>query len=96
MDILLAFIVGGAFGTAAHFAAPGRSTRGVALGPILGAFTGGLTWLIFTWAGVGTDNPWIWLVSFAVPFVVTYPALAVLARIRHRHDDNERVRLKIA
>ncbi|KRA23769.1 hypothetical protein ASD65_04515 [Microbacterium sp. Root61] len=96
MQILLAFIVGAVFGIAAHYLAPGRETRGVALAPMIGAFVGGLVWLIFTWAGVGIDNPWIWIVSFAVPFVVVYPIVSMLARVRTAHDERERVRLKIA
>jgi uncharacterized membrane protein YeaQ/YmgE (transglycosylase-associated protein family) len=96
VDILLAFIVGAVFGVGAHFAAPDRSTRGVAVGPILGALVGGAAWLVFTWAGVTTESPWIWLVSFVLPFVVTYPVLLVLGRIRTAHDLRERSRLKIA
>jgi len=96
MQILLAFIVGAVFGVAAHYTAPGRETRGVALAPMIGAAAGGLVWLILTWAGLGIDNPWIWLVSFAVPFLVAYPAVAVLARVRTAHDARERARLGIA
>ena len=38
MQILLGLIVGACIGVALHFAVPGRSTRGVALAPILGTF----------------------------------------------------------
>lgn len=96
MDILLAFIVGAVLGIGAHYAVPGRSTRGVALGPILGALVGGAAWLAFTWAGTTTQSPWIWLVSFVAPFVVAYPVLLVLARVRATHDVRERARLKIS
>lgn len=96
MDILLAFIVGAAFGAAAHFSAPHRSTRGVAIGPVLGAIVGGAVWAGFTWAGVSTESPWIWLVSFAVPFVVVYPVLRLVGAARTRHDADERARLRIA
>lgn len=96
MQILLAFIAGTLLGIAAHFAAPSRGTRGVVLGPVLGALIGGLTWTIFTWAGVGIDNVWIWVVSFAMPFVVVYPTLVVLARARLAHDARERVRLRVS
>lgn len=95
MQILLAFIVGGAMGAAAHFLVPGRGTRGVALGPVLGAFTAGLVWMILTWAGVGLDSPWLWLSAFVAPIVVTYPVLLILARTRTARDARERTRLKI-
>lgn len=95
MQILLAFIVGGAMGAAAHFLVPGRGTRGVALGPVLGAFTAGLVWMILTWAGVGLDSPWLWLSTLVAPIVVTYPVLLILARTRTARDARERTRLKI-
>ncbi len=95
MQILLAFIIGAAIGAAAHFLVPGRSTRGVALAPIIGAFSAGLVWMILTWAGVGLDSPWLWLSAFVAPIVVTYPVLVILARTRAAHDARERTRLKI-
>lgn len=96
MQILLALIVGAVLGIAAHYAAPGKADRGVALGPIAGAVVGGVVWLIFTWAGVGIDSVWIWLVSFVAPFLVVYPALRVLAGVRTAHDARERARLKLS
>ena len=82
-------------GAAAHFLLRGRSTRGVVLGPVLGAFTAGLVWMILTWAGLGLDSPWLWLSAFIAPIVVTFPVLLVLARTRTAHDARERARLKI-
>ncbi|MGZ8804050.1 MAG: hypothetical protein ACXWZG_01945 [Microbacterium sp.] len=95
MQILLAFIIGAALGTAVHFLVEGRPTRGVALGPVLGAFAAGLVWMILTWAGLAIDNPWLWLSAFVAPLAVTYPALLILARSRAAHDARERARLKI-
>ncbi len=95
MQILLALIAGAAIGGAAHFLVQGRGTRGVALAPILGAFSAGLVWMILTWAGVGLDSPWLWLSALVAPVVVTYPVLVILARSRTAHDARERARLKI-
>jgi uncharacterized membrane protein YeaQ/YmgE (transglycosylase-associated protein family) len=95
VQILLAFIVGAVIGAAAHFLVPGRGTRGVALGPILGAAAAGLVWMILTWAGVGLDSPWLWLSAFVAPAVVAYPALVILSRTRTAHDARERAQLKI-
>ena len=95
MQILLAFIIGAAIGGVAHFLVRGRSTRGVALAPILGAFSAGLVWMILTWTGVGLDSPWLWLSAFVAPIVITYPVLLILARTRTAHDDRERAHLKI-
>jgi uncharacterized membrane protein YeaQ/YmgE (transglycosylase-associated protein family) len=95
VQILLAFIVGAVVGAALHFVVPGRSTRGVALGPIVGAAAAGLVWMILTWAGVGLESPWLWLSAFVAPAVVTYPVLLLLTRARTGHDARERARLKI-
>ncbi len=95
MQILLAFIIGAAIGGAAHFLVRGRSTRGVVLAPIVGAFSAGLVWMIMTWTGVGLDSPWLWLSAFVAPIVVTYPVLLILTRTRTANDDRERARLKI-
>ena len=73
----------------------GRSTRGVVLGPIIGALSAGLAWTILTWAGVGIDTPWPWLAALIVPLAVTYPVLILLTRFRVAHDAGERARLRI-
>jgi hypothetical protein len=96
MEILLALIFGATVGGALHFLMAGRSARGVALAPVLGALVGGLTWLVFTWAGVGLDSPWIWVVSIVAPLVVVPPVLLILTRARATHDARERLRLKIS
>jgi len=96
MEILLAFIFGGAFGLLAHYTVPGRDTRGPALAPMLGAVVGGLVWMVLTWAGLKIDNGWLWLASLGAPLVVVYAVLPLLTRVRHAHDERERARLKIA
>jgi hypothetical protein len=96
MEILLALIFGAAAGGVLHYIVAGRATRGTALGPVLGALLGGVTWLIFTWAGVTMDNPWIWIVSIVVPVVIVPLVLLGLAQSRATHDAAERVRLRIS
>ncbi len=96
MDILLALIFGGAYGGVLHYLMPGRISRGALLAPLLGAFLGGLVWMALTWVGLTTLNPWLWIVSLAVPAVVVPSALAVLTRVRATHDARERLRLKIS
>lgn len=96
MDILLALIFGAVLGAVLHYLMPARVTRGAALAPMLGAVVGGAVWLAFTWAGVTTESPWIWIVSVAAPAVVVPLTLLVLTRVRATHDARERLRLKIA
>jgi len=95
MQILIALILGAALGLGVHFQLGGRSTRGVVLGPIVGALSAGLAWTILTWAGVGIDTLWPWLAALIVPLAVTYPVLILLTRFRVAHDASERARLRI-
>ncbi len=96
MQIIIALVFGAAAGGLLHYLQGGRSLRGVALAPVLGAFVGGLVWLVFTWTGATTESPWIWLISFAAPLIVVPVALIALTRLRTAHDARERVRLGIA
>lgn len=95
MQILIGLIVGAAIGVGVHFHVGGRTTRGVVVGPIVGAFSAGLAWMVLTWAGIGIDTPWPWLAALIVPLAVTYPVLILLTRFRVAHDAKERERLKI-
>ncbi len=93
MHILLAFIVGAVVGIAAHFAVPARQTRGVALLPVLGALSGGLAWMVLTWAGLGIDNILLWLSALVIPAAATFPVGLWLTRVRISRDQRERARL---
>jgi len=93
--IVLALVIGAAFGAAAHFALPGRSLRGAALGPIGGAALGALAWTALTWSGLGPDSVWVWLVSALLPAIVVPLALTALTRARARADQQTRSALGI-
>ena len=95
MQILLALVVGAAIGLALEFLIPHRALRGAAIAPLIGAASAALVWMILTWAGVGLENPLLWLSAFVAPVVVTWPALVLLSRRRITHDQEERARLKI-
>jgi predicted small integral membrane protein len=95
MLIVLALVAATAIGMALHFALPLRSTRGVALGPLLDAALAAAIYTSLTWLGLAETNPWLWVASIAVPAVVTGVVLVVLARTRSTHDERERRRLKI-
>lgn len=96
MQIVIALVVGAAAGGLFHYLQQGRELRGVALDPILGTLVGGGVWLALTWLGVTTLSPWLWLVSFAAPFVVVPVTNVVLTRVRRAHDAKEQLRLGIA
>lgn len=96
MQILLAFLFGAAIGAVVHVAMPHRSTRGMALAPVLGGLVGGAVWMLLTWAGMTLDDPLLWLASLAAPVPVTILVVAVLSRTRLDHDRRERTRLRIS
>ena len=75
---------------------PGRPSRGSAVAPVLGGVLGGVVWMALTWAGLTTLDPWLWILSIAVPAVVVPAVLAILTRVRANHDARERLRLKIS
>jgi hypothetical protein len=95
MQILLALLFGAAVGGLVHLTLSGRETRGVSLAPIAGAVIGAAVWLALTWAGLTVDNPWLWIASFAAPFIL-YPLVAALTVSRRHHDRAERARLRLA
>lgn len=95
MHILLGILIAAAVGVLAHFSMPRRLTRGVALAPLLAAAAGAVAWTALTWAGLGIDNPLLWLAALAVPALVTFPSVAWLGASRTRHDAAERARLRI-
>ncbi|MCK6081023.1 hypothetical protein KZX37_10660 [Microbacterium sp. EYE_5] len=96
MLIVLGLVFGALLGAGAHFALPHRQTRGVAVGPMLGALVGTATWTALTWAGTGPDQFWIWAAAIVVPAVVTAAAIVLLSRARIARDAAERARLGIA
>jgi hypothetical protein len=93
MQIVLALLIAAAIGAGVHFLLPHRSTRGVVLAPMIAAAVGGIVWTALTWAGLGIDNPWIWLAAVIAPIVVTVPAVLLISAARVRGDARERTRL---
>ncbi|MEN2740029.1 hypothetical protein ABCS02_19710 [Microbacterium sp. X-17] len=96
MDIVLAIVFGAAVGLIAHFALPHRATRGAAIAPILGAVVSAAAWMGMTWAGAVTSDPWIWFAAILVPAIVTFPVVAIMARVRRVRDAHARDRLGIS
>lgn len=95
MQIVLGILIAAAAGVALHYVLPGRDARGIVVVPILAAAVGAVVWTALTWAGVGIDNPWIWLAALAVPAIVTVPLILALTAARRRADAAERARLRI-
>ena len=95
MLIVLTLVAAVAIGMALHFALPLRSTRSVALGPLLEAAIAAALYTSLTWLGLAESNPWLWVASIAIPAVVTGIVLALVSRARAAHDERERVRLKL-
>ncbi|MFG6445281.1 hypothetical protein ACFXQA_08380 [Microbacterium sp. P07] len=93
MQIALALLIAAVVGIGVHFALPHRQNRGVMVAPAIAAAVGTIVWAALTWAGVGIDNPWIWLAAIVVPLVIAVPVVLALSRTRVRGDQRERERL---
>lgn len=93
MQLLLGILIGAVIGVAVHFGLPQRNTRGAGLAPLLGAAVGAVSWTALTWAGLGVDNPLLWLSAIVLPAVVTIPVIAWLSASRSRADAAARERL---
>jgi hypothetical protein len=93
MEIALALVIAAAIGIAVHFALPHRQSRGAVIAPMTAAAAGAVAWMALTWAGLGTDNPWIWLASVVVPAAVSAALVLIVGRARVRGDLHERARL---
>jgi uncharacterized membrane protein YeaQ/YmgE (transglycosylase-associated protein family) len=94
VQILLGILLGAVVGGLVHLIAPHRDTRGIALGPVAGAAAGGGVWTALTWAGLGVDNPLLWLAALVVPALVATPLLIGTAVSRARSDAATRARLQ--
>lgn len=95
MQLLLGVLIAAVIGAAVHYALPRKLTRGVALAPLTAAAVGAVVWTALTWAGMGADNPLLWLAAIALPAIVTVPVVAVLSAARTRSDAAARERLRI-
>jgi hypothetical protein len=95
VEILLGIIIAAVIGVAVHFALPGKAGRGVLLAPAIATAVGAVLWTALTWAGLGVDNPLLWLAALVGPAIVTVPVILAVTAARARHDAAERARLRI-
>lgn len=95
MLILLALIFAAAAGIAVHYVMPQRSTRGVALAPMVSTAIAAVLYTSMTWLGLAESNPVLWAVALIAPALLTVVFVGVLARTRTTHDARERARLHL-
>jgi len=86
MELLFVILISAGIGFIAHYALPGRETRGVLL---LGAVSAAVTaavWVSLLWLGFTFDGGWIWLISLVAGGLVSIVVAAVTPKRRKVND----------
>lgn len=87
MELLFVVLIAAGLGFLAHYALPGRETRGSIL---LGAFAASVAaaiWIILLWVFHFTfDGGWIWVISLVAAGVASLAVAIALPRRRRAND----------
>lgn len=86
MELLFVVLIAAAFGFLAHYALPGRDTRGTLL---LGAISAGVAaaiWVALLWLGFTFDGGWIWVVTLVAAGAAALVAALVIPPRRRASD----------
>lgn len=90
MELLFVILIAAGIGFIAHFAIPGRETRGTLLLGALSAAVAALIWVSLLWLGFTFDGGWIWLITLVASGLV---AIIVAARLPKRRRVADRALL---
>lgn len=86
MFVLIAVVVAGCVGLAAHYLLPHRDRRGVAVAPLAGAVAAGVIYTALQWVGLAESSIWLWLASLGVGILVAIFGTMALTRLRMTRD----------
>ena len=86
MELLFVILIAAGIGFIAHFAIPGRETRGMLLLGALSAAAAAIVWAALLWLGFTFDGGWIWLISLVVGGLVAIIVAAALPKRRRVAD----------
>jgi len=90
MELLFVVLIAAGLGFIAHYAIPGRETRGTLLLGATAAIVASVFWVSLLWLGFTFDGGWIWLISLAAAGVA---ALVVAIALPPRRRANDRALL---
>lgn len=87
MELLFVVLIAAGLGFLAHYAIPGRETRGELLLGALSAAVAAIIWIVLLWAFRLTfDGGWIWVISLVAAGVAALVVAIVLPPRRRRND----------
>jgi len=91
MELLFVVLIAAGLGFLAHYALPGRETRGSLLLGALAASVAAAVWIILLWGPRFTfDGGWIWVISLVAAGIA---ALVVALALPPRRRANDRAML---
>lgn len=90
MELLFVVLIAAGIGFIAHYALPGRETRGSMLIGAVSAIVSAVVWVALLWLGFTFDGGWIWLISLVL---ATAAALVVALALPPRRRANDRAML---
>ena len=93
MELLFVVLIAAGIGFIAHYALPGRDSRGSLLLGAISAGVAALVWLGLLWLGFTFDGGWIWAISLVVAGVVTLVVALALPGRRAANDSAMLARL---
>lgn len=88
MELLFVVLIAAGLGFIAHYAIPGRETRGSILLGAIAAIVASVIWVSLLWLGFTFDGGWIWVISLAAAGAAAL-VVAVALPPRRRASDRE-------
>ena len=88
MELLFVVLIAAGLGFLAHYAIPGRETRGSILLGAISASVAAAIWVSLLWLGYTFDGGWIWVISLVAAGVAAL-IVAIALPPRRRASDRE-------
>jgi quaternary ammonium compound-resistance protein SugE len=88
MELLFVVLIAAGLGFLAHYAIPGRETRGSILLGAISASVAAAIWVSLLWLGFTFDGGWIWVISLVAAGVAAL-IVAIALPPRRRASDRE-------
>lgn len=86
MELLFVVLIAAGLGFIAHYAIPGRETRGSLLLGSIAAIVAAVIWVSLLWLGFTFDGGWIWVISLVAAGVAAL-VVAIALPPRRRASD---------
>jgi len=86
MELLFVVLIAAGLGFIAHYAIPGRETRGSILLGAIAASVAAALWVSLLWLGFTFDGGWIWVISLVAAGVAALVVALTLPPRRRASD----------